>query len=92
MSKQCQIYGKAIYVDCQECKDTPCKYGNIMKMRHNVTLSKGDIICATAGNCHYYYVYVGKRNGVRVLFNILKNEEIEVGEKFFCRYEKVKVN
>lgn len=92
MSKSCPIYGKAIYVDCQECADKPCKCGNIMKLKHNERLVKGDFVSASIGNKYYYYMYMGKRNGIRVLYNILDNEEIEVGERFFTRFDGVKVN
>lgn len=88
MSKQCPIYGKAIYVDCQQCDDKPCKTGSVMKLKHGIRLKKGDMI--SIGNL--YYIYVGKNNGCRVLFNVNENKEIEVGDRFFCRFNEVKVN
>lgn len=33
MSKHCPIYGIAIYADCLECDDKPCRKENIKKMK-----------------------------------------------------------
>ena len=98
MSKNCPIYGKAIYMDCLECDDKPCKYKGIKARKIVIGIDQsykrtgisvgidGNLVLIKSVDLSKYNSNTEKRKTLRgVLFKLINN----INNKYNILYNNI---
>lgn len=102
MSKSCPIYGKAIYADCLECEDKPCKkqkkYKKVIigidQSYKNTGISivaDGKLAKVTSKELEHYKNNSDKRRALRKTLDGLLRSVTQKSESIVCIIERIRL-